>query len=842
MNSGRLLLEPARYLCRRFPLIVGFVGLAAVPATAAPEPPAAAAILQDLRSFRELGSVLYIAAHPDDENTQLIAYLARGRHYRTAYLSLTRGDGGQNVLGPELGEALGVIRTQELLAARRIDGGHQFFSRAIDFGFSKDYRETLSIWDRQQVLSDIVRVIREFRSDVIVTRFPIPPGSGGHGHHTASAILAVEAFKQSGDPGVFPDQIREGLAPWQPKRVLWNSFNFGGSPPALTGPTIKVDIGGNDPVTGEPLGTIANRSRGMHKTQGLGGFSGRTGEGPRPESFVLLAGDPAATDIMDGIDTTWARVPGGTEIGRLADEAIAQFNLQAPAASVPALLALRSRLAALPADPVVEEKRRQLDHIVQACLGLVIRTVVPDAEVAPGETLYLRHTALVRSDVVPVHWVGVRYPGIARQLSHALDLPPGEVTTREMTETLPADAPLSQPYWLRAEGTVGMFRVDDPSLIGRPENPPAFPIEDEFDIGGQILVVHDEPVQVTGDPATGETLRRLAVVAPVSLRFGSEVELFAPGAVRPVELEITAYRAGAAGVAHLLMPAGWTVNPAIQPFHLAVVGEHVRLKFTVTAPAQPAAADIAAEVEIGGRRYAAQRVEIRYAHVPVQLLQSPARLKAVDLDLAIRGHRIGYLPGAGDNVAENMEEMGYTVARLTGADLVPQRLNDLDAVVIGIRAFNVRTDLAPQLPALFAYAEAGGTVIVQYNNPNGLSAIKLAPYDLKISSERVTDEQAPMTFLAPDHPALNTPNKITSADFEGWVQERGLYFASQWDAHFTPILACNDPGEQPKQGSLLIARCGRGYFVYTGLAFFRQLPAGVPGAYRLFANLVSLGK
>jgi LmbE family N-acetylglucosaminyl deacetylase len=843
MNSSRLLPGPARCLGRRFPLVAGFVVLAAVHATAAPEPPAAAAILQDLRSFRELGGVLYVAAHPDDENTQLIAWLSRGRHYRTAYLSLTRGDGGQNVLGPELGETLGVIRTQELLAARRIDGGRQFFSRAIDFGFSKDYRETLSIWDRQQVLSDIVRVIREFRPDVLITRFP-PEPSQTHGHHTASAVLAVEAFKLAGDPQAFPDQLST-LTVWQPRRILLNGFgaNFGRTPEGTDKPgLLRLDVGGDDPVSGEAFAAIAARSRAMHKTQGLGNFTASANRGPRLELFQLLGGEPAATDIMDGIDTTWGRVPGGTEIGRLADEAITQFNLQAPAASVPALLALRRRLAALPADPVVEEKRRQLDHIVQACLGLVVRTVVPDSEVAPGETLHLRHTALVRSDVAPVRWVGVRYPGIARPPSHALDLPPGEVTAREMTEILPADAPLSQPYWLRAEGTVGMFRVDDPALIGRPENPPAFPVEDEFDIGGQTLVVRDEPVQVTGDPATGETLRRLVVVAPVSLRFGSEVKLFAPGAVRPVELEITAYRAGAAGAAHLLMPAGWTVIPAIQPFRLAAVGEHVRLKFTVTAPAQPAAADIGAEVEIGGRRYAAQRVEIRYAHVPVQLLQSPARLKAVDLELAIRGHRIGYLPGAGDNVAESLEEMGYTVARLTGADLVPQRLNDLDAVVIGIRAFNVRTDLAPQLPALFAYAEAGGTVIVQYNNPNGLSATKLAPYDLKISGERVTDERAPMTLLAPDHPALNIPNKITSADFEGWVQERGLYFASQWDAHFTPILACNDPGEQPKQGSLLVAQYGRGYFVYTGLAFFRQLPAGVPGAYRLFANLVSLGK
>lgn len=833
---------PALPAPRRGRWLLALAATSGAIAWAAPASESAAGILQELRGFREMGRVLYIAAHPDDENTQLIAYLSRGRNYRTAYLSLTRGDGGQNVLGPELGEALGVIRTQELLAARRIDGGRQFFTRAIDFGFSKDYRETLGIWDRQQVLADIVRVIRTFRPDVLVTRFPIPPGSGGHGHHTASAILAVEAFKQSGDPGAFPEQIREGLAPWQPKRILWNSFNFGGGPPALTGPTVKLDIGGNDPVTGEPFGTIANRSRGMHKTQGLGGFSGRTGEGPRLESFILLAGEPVATDIMDGVDTTWARVPGGAEIGRLADEAIAQFNPQAPAASVPALLALRRRLVALPADPVVEGKRRDLDHILQACLGLIVRTVVPDAEVTPAETLRLRHTALVGSDVVPVRWIGVRYPGIGGGLTFALDLRPRETVARDAIETLPADAPLSQPYWLRADGTVGMFRVDDPTLIGRPENPPAFPVEDVFEVGGQPLVIADEPVQVTGDATTGETLRRLVVVAPVSLRFGTEVELFAAGAVRPVELEITADRAGVVGTAQLVMPAGWTATPATQSFRLPAVGDHVRCQFMVTAPAQAGTADIAAEVAIGGRRYAAQREEIRYAHVPMQLLQSPARLKVVDLALAIRGHQIGYVPGAGDNVAESLVEMGCTVTRLTGADLVPQRLSGLDALVIGIRAFNVRTDLAPQLPALFAYVEAGGTVIVQYNNPNGLAAMKLAPFDLKIANERVTDERAPMTFLAPDHPVLNTPNKITSADFEGWVQERGLYFASQWDEHFTPILACNDPGEQPKRGSLLVAHYGRGYFVYTGLAFFRQLPAGVPGAYRLFANLVSLGK
>jgi LmbE family N-acetylglucosaminyl deacetylase len=810
------------------------------PTAAAPEPASPAVILQDLRSFRELGSVLFIAAHPDDENTQLIAYLARGRNYRTGYLSLTRGDGGQNVLGPEFGDELGVIRTQELLAARRIDGGRQFFSRAIDFGFSKDYRETLGIWDRPQVLSDIVRVIRTFRPDVLITRFSTQPG-GTHGHHTASAVLALEAFKLAGDPKAFPEQLG-ALTPWQPRRILWNVGRFGRDANAPTEPDLlQIDVSGSDLLTGESFAAIAGRSRSMHKTQGFDKFTG-FGGAPRPELFRLLDGEPATKDILDGVDTTWNRVPGGAEIGRFTDEAIAQFNPQNAAASVPALLTLRSRLAALSADPVVEEKRRQLDHIVQACLGLSVKTLMTQAEVVPGETLEFRHTVMVRSGVVPVRWMAVRYPGNARGPGEAMDLQPGKAATREATRSLSADTPLSQPYWLREPHTTGMFRVNDPVLIGRPENPPVFPVEQVFEVAGQTLVIPDEPVQVASDQAGGETRRRMEVIAPVSLRFGSEVRLFAPGAARPVEVEVAAFRPGVAGALRLDAPAGWTVAPATRAFRLSAVGERARFAFTVTAPAQPSSAGLTARAEVNGSQYTSARVEIHYAHIPPVVLQPPARIKAVGFDLATRGHKVGYVPGAGDGVLEGLAQMGYAVTTLAGADLTAEKLRDFDTVVIGIRAFNVRTDLVPQLPALFAYVEAGGNVIIQYNNQNGLQNTKLAPYDLRLSSDRVTDETAAVTFLAPDHPVLNTPNKITSADFEGWVQERGIYFPNQWDGHFTPILACSDPGEAPLKGGLLVANYGKGYFVYTGLVFFRELPAGVPGAYRLFANLVSLGR
>jgi LmbE family N-acetylglucosaminyl deacetylase len=819
-------------------LAVSATGLAAfLSAAGAPAPESSGAILQDLRSFRELGSVLYIAAHPDDENTQLIAYLARGRHYRTAYLSLTRGDGGQNVLGPQLSEELGVIRTQELLAARRIDGGRQFFSRAIDFGFSKDYRETLRFWDERQVLGDIVRVIRQFRPDVVITRFPTEPG-GTHGHHTASAVLALDAFKLAGDPKSFPEQLAT-LTPWQPKRILWNAWRPGGIAPTEAG-FFQIDAGGDDSVTGESFAAIAVRSRSMHKTQGFDKFNG-SATGPRPELFRLLDGEPATKDILDGVDTTWARVPGGAPVGQAADEIIGRFDPKDPAASVPALLTLRNQLAAIARDPVVDGKRGQLDRILQACLGLSVETAVPNAEVVPGEGMNLRHTATVQSHV-PVRWMGVRYPGSTSPAGKPVELHPGEPAVRTATEILPASARLSQPYWLRAEPSAGVFRVDEAELIGRPENPPSFPVEQIFEVGGQTLVIPDEPVQVVSDTAHGETRRRLEVIAPVALKFVSDVRLFAPGTTRSVEVEVTAFRPAVAGELRLAAPAGWTIAPAAQTFRIAMVGGQAQLRFMVTAPAQSASGSLAANAQIDGITYGNQRVEINYAHLAPLLLQPAARCKIVSLGLSIRGRNVGYVPGAGDSVAEALTEMGYTVSTLQSADLTPDRLQSLDAVVIGIRAFNVRKDLAAQLPALFAYVEAGGNLIVQYNNPNGLKDTPLAPFPLQLSADRVTDETAAITFLAPDHPVLHVPNQITAADFDGWVQERGLYFPNKWDDHLVPILACNDPGEAPMKGGLLVASYGKGHFVYTGLAWFRQLPAGVPGAYRLFANIVSLGR
>jgi LmbE family N-acetylglucosaminyl deacetylase len=797
----------------------------------AAEAPSPAAILQDLRSFNQMGSVLYVAAHPDDENTVLIAYMARGLDYRTAYLSVTRGDGGQNVLGPDFGEKLGVARTQELLAARRLDGGRQFFTRAVDFGFSKDYRQALNIWGEQDVLADVVRVIRTFRPDVVINRFSTQPG-GTHGHHTASAVLGLEAFKLAGDPKAFPDQLKT-LAPWQPKRILVNSRGGGES-------GLRIEISGDDPVSGLSFVELAARSRAMHKTQGFGGFGGFGGGGSRAESFQVLAGEPATNSIFDGVDTTWARFSGAADIGNLTDDVIVKFDRQNPAASVPALLKVHAQLAALKStDPLVAEKREQLDRIIQHCLGLEVETTIPQAEVVPGEKLALHHMASVRADI-PVRWVGTRYPSIKSVLKKTIELSANKPASRDSEQTLPVNTELTQPYWLREEGTRGLFRVDDASLIGRPENPRVFPIQQVFEVDGQQLVVADEPVQVTTDSTgTNDTRRRLDVIPPVSLHFSSEVALLAPGSSHPVEIEITAARPDIHGTLKLETPDGWRATPATQKFNLSKAGDKSRLTFDVTAPAQSTTAKIGANAEVGGAHYRTDREEIHYAHIPLELLQPPASIKCVSLDLAVRGGKIGYLPGAGDSVDDCLRQMGCAVTELTTNDLAPDRLAQFDAIVTGVRFFDTHRNIGPKLSPLFNYVENGGTVVMQYNRVDGMQS---TPLTLKISQGRVTDPEAPITFLAPDNPVLNTPNKITNADFADWVQERGTYFPSEWDDHFVPILACNDAGESPLKGSLLVADYGKGHFVYTGLTFFRQLPAGVPGAYRLFANLISLGK
>ena len=782
-----------------------------------------------------VGSALYIGAHPDDENTAMLAWLAQGRKVRTAYLSLTRGDGGQNLIGTEQGDLLGVVRTEELLAARQIDGAEQFFTRAIDFGFSKNPEETLRFWGHDAVLSDVVWVIRSFRPDVIITRFP-PNASGGHGHHTASAILAAEAFTAAADPKRFPEQL-EYVTPWQAKRLMWNAWRRPGeAAPAGGPPELTVDLGAYDPVLGESYTEIAAASRSMHKSQGFGSTPRR---GPMPNILQFVAGDPPKGDLFDGVDLTWNRIPGGGTVGRILARAIAAYRDNDPAASVPALLDALAAVDRLGPDPWVAVKRRELLDQIAACSGLWLEAMSATSTVSPGGAAEVTAMALDRS-CVPITLESVQLSGSA-PLGPARSLEPNLPDTRGIAAKVPGDAPYTQPYWLIRPHGIGLFDVRDQTLIGRPKNPPAMTATFVLRIAGRDLS-YTVPVQHRWtDPVEGERIRDLAVVPPVTVNFAAPVLVVPDSGPRVVRAVARASEAVKAAL-RFTVPAGWRIEPERVPLDLAARGEEREVRLTLTPPLGASTGELTAFLVTDHDEAARSLVEISHPHIPVQTLLPPAQVKLVRVDAAVPMRRVGYVMGPGDEVPEILRQLGVRVSLLSDDDLEDADLGGFDAIVVGVRAYNTRPALALTEDRLLAYLEHGGTLVVQYNNDRGLVTDRIGPYPIKLSRERVTDETAPVTVLAPDSPLLSTPNRITAADFDGWVQERGLYFPTSWDARYQAPLAMADPGEKPLDGALLFARVGKGSYVETGLAFFRQLPAGVPGAVRLFANLLAGGR
>jgi LmbE family N-acetylglucosaminyl deacetylase len=807
------------------------------PVPAFPQPMSAAEIQLALQKLNVLGRVLYVAAHPDDENTNLMALWANGSLYDAGYLSVTRGDGGQNLLGPELREKLGVIRTQELLAARRLDHGRQFFTRAVDFGFSKTSEETLRIWDRDKVLSDIVWVIRRFRPDVVVTRFS-PDDDKTHGHHTASAILAREAFQAASDPKRFPEQLAF-VEVWKPTRLVWNTSPFFFSNRNLPfDPTglATMEAGGFNPLLGKAFTEIAAASLSMHKSQGVGSPPRR---GARKEYFKVLEGAPITNGLFDGVETTWSRVPKSEAIAEKVKQVVATFVAADPAVSVPKLLELRKALTQFNDKDWGAQKRAEVDSIIAACLGLNIESSATIAAVSAAQPLPIKFEAINRSKV-PVQLLEVRTPVSGETLKWDLPLPTDQFVAKDLTPTLPKDVTWSQPYWLRKPATLGTFAVEDQTLIGLPENPPPFPVEVVLRVGDQDLRYSVDTKYRTVDPIIGEVRQALVIAPPVFANLSNPVFVFGDDKPKSVQVRVAASTAAVRGQLRLEAPNGWRIEPASVPVDLKAVDAEIFATFTIKPPSNASEGTLRAVVSIEDRDYSFARERIAYPHIGLHVLMPPAEAKIVRADIRKKGELIGYIPGAGDEIPQSLQQIGYNVKLLDAADITEQNLKRFDAVVLGIRAYNTQERIASWQTQLLAYAKAGGVVVAQYNTTSDLKTKEIGPFPFEISRDRVTDENAEMRILAPDHPLMNTPNKITAEDFKGWVQERGLYFPNKWDPAWTPILSCNDPGEKPLDGGLLVAKSGSGYFIYTGYSWFRQLPAGVPGAYRLFANMVSL--
>jgi LmbE family N-acetylglucosaminyl deacetylase len=709
-------------------------------------------ILLRIQKLKVLGSVLYIAAHPDDENTRLLAWLSNDRLVRTGYLSITRGDGGQNLIGDEQGIELGLIRTQELLAARRVDGAEQFFTRAFDFGFSKSAEEALKLWDKQKVLSDIVWIVRKFQPDVIITRFP-SDSRAGHGQHSASAVLAREAFNIAGDPNAYPDQLKHGVKPWKPQRILWNSYIFGDIN-LVSADHMKMEVGGYNALLGKGYGEIAADSRSQHKSQGFGVAAMR---GEQPEYFSLVDGTKPRTSIMDNIDLTWGRV-GAPKISSSIDNIIRNFQVDKPERSVSALVGLYKQIGALPEGYWRTQKLKEVQEIIAAASAIWMESYSPKAQAAHGDSLKL--------NIVVNNRVGadatlnsVKVGRVDTTLNLRLEKNKNVIITEAFV--VPAEEPVSQPYWLRQKMNKGFFTIDDQELIGKPQSDPAYEAEFDYTINGQQFI-YRRPVQFKyTDPVKGEMYEPLVVVP-------SSDEASKYGALR----------------------------------------------------------------------------HISYEHIPDIYYFNRDTVKITLTSVKTDGRKIGYIEGAGDKVPAALALMGYDVTVIREKDMQPAYLSQFDAVITGVRAYNVHRYLADKNDVLNEYVRNGGNLIVQYITNSFVGPINalIGPYPFHISRDRITDETAPVKFLLPNHQVLNYPNKITTADFDNWVQERGIYFADQLDKAFVTPLGMHDPGETDKNGSLVIADYGKGKFVYTGLVFFRQLPAGVEGAYRLLANIIALNK
>jgi len=800
--------------------------------------PSAAAIQLKLKKLNVLASVLYVAAHPDDENTRAIAFMANGRLAAAAYLSMTRGDGGQNLIGSEIRDQLGLIRTQELLSARRIDGGLQFFTRANDFGFSKNATETFSIWGKEEILSDVVKVVRQFKPDIILTRFP-PDERAGHGHHTASAILALEAFDLANKPDYLPEQVKE-FGVWQVKRVYTNTGRWWNQTiDEKTPGVVSVNMGTYNVLLGKSYSEIAAESRSQHKSQGFGS-SGRRGDAL--EFFEYAKGDKAEKELFDGINTTWTRVKGGEKIVPLVEKVIKEFNPEQPSSSISGLLHIRKEIGTLEPSVWKDRKSNEVNQLIQDCAGLYFEVTADQPWIAPGEWVMSSFEVVNRS-VAPIKLLRISSSFLSIDSTLNSEVAFNKYYSFKIKRQIKTDAGYSDPYWLRQEHSQGLFKVPDNSFIGKPYNDPTAIINYTIESNGEKIELSSSLVYKWTDPVKGELSRPFEIVPLVLINLSQRVFVFKDSNPKPVSLLITSTSGNKlSGTAKLVLPAGWKSEPPFTPVELTKRGEERKLDFIIIPGTTDGTFSITAQADINGKSYSNAVQTIEYNHIPFQTLLPPSKATVMRLDIKKEGQRIGYIAGAGDAIPMALRNIGYEVWEMKDEEVTLANLRKLDAVVLGIRALNTNERLQHNMNDLLEYVKNGGTMIVQYNTNGDLEVDKFSPYPLTLSRDRVTEENSEVRILKPDNAVLNFPNKITARDFDGWVQERGLYFPDKWDPNYEAILSMNDAGEKPKDGSLLIAKYGSGYYVYTGLSFFRELPEGVSGAYKLFANITSLGK
>jgi len=812
----------------------------------APKKPASTDIYHSLQKLNFLGKALYLAAHPDDENTRLISYLSNQVKAKTAYLSLTRGDGGQNLIGPELRELLGVLRTQELLAARGVDGGEQFFTRANDFGFSKHPKETLSIWDKDAVLGDVVWAIRNFKPDIIINRFDHRTPGTTHGHHTTSAILSVAAFDLANDASAYPSQLSITEV-WQPRRVFFNtSWFFYGSrenfEKADKSRLLNVDVGVYYPLKGLSNNEIASLASSKHLCQGFGRLTTR---GSQEEYVELIKGDlpQNKNDLFEGINTTWSRIAGGQAVGEILYAVEKNFNFSNPAAHLPDLMKAYKLVQELKDPHWKAIKTQELQEIIVAASGLYLEASAQESYLEPGGKTTVQIEAINRSNTsVVLNSIEVTPNG--KSEAPKLTLSPNKRERISLSLEASSDINYTSPYWLMETGTLGMYTVDDQTLIGKPETPRAYNVQFSLTIEGFAFNYSKPIVYRYSKPDKGELYQPFEILPRVTSFIEDKVLIFSDAKPKTIPVKIKAGANDVAGNITLNVPKDWRIEPQNIDFTIAQKNDEKTVSFTVFPPQMESEGNITSEITIDGEVFPNELVEIAYDHVPKQSILLPSAAKVVRLNVQRSGEHIGYIAGAGDKIPESLAQIGYTVHTIDPKNIAEGTLEKYDAIVLGIRAYNVVNELRFKQRFLLDYVEEGGNLIIQYNTTGrrGLGIDNLAPYPIELSRDRVTDENAEVKVLAKQHALVNFPNKITSKDFEGWVQERGLYFPKTWAPEFTPILSMHDEGETPKDGSLIVAPYGKGNYIYTGLSFFRELPAGVPGAFKLFANMLSLGR